>query len=91
MIYVKLPEYVVPCGVCHGTGEYEQTYTAGCGGGYYKSLGKCEYCAREGEYSMTGVGYVYKDDDRWRNAGVPKSVMEQIKRMNVRTAETDDV
>jgi hypothetical protein len=40
---------------------------------------------------MTGVGYVYKGDTRWRNAGVPASVMEQIKRMNVRTMEADDV
>lgn len=32
------------CGVCDGAGKYEQTYTAGCGGGYFRSIGPCDYC-----------------------------------------------
>ena len=81
---LKLPEYVKECGHCAATGEYEQMYTAGCGGGYYRSMGRCDYCTREHEYSPTGVGYVYKHDTKWQNRGVPKSVMEQILRMNPR-------
>lgn len=83
-IYLNLPEYVKACDMCHGTGEYEQTYTAGCGGGYYRSLGPCEYCKPEGKVAFKGIGYVYKNDTRWRNCGVPESVMEQIRRMNPR-------
>lgn len=36
------------CGMCDGAGEYRQTYTAGCGGGYYSSMGDCEYCGGTG-------------------------------------------
>lgn len=32
------------CYTCGGTGMYEQTYTAGCGMGYYRSMGRCERC-----------------------------------------------
>lgn len=32
------------CSTCKGRGSYEQTYTAGCGGGYYRSQGGCDYC-----------------------------------------------
>jgi hypothetical protein len=32
------------CPICSGKTEYEQTYTAGCGGGYFKSMGRCDYC-----------------------------------------------
>lgn len=82
MKYEILPEYVVPCGWCNGTGEYEQMYTVGCGGGYYKSSGPCDHCKQEGVSSYRGVGYIYRDDERWTNAGVPDSVLDQIKRMN---------
>lgn len=83
-IYLNLPEYIRACDMCHGTGEYEQTYTAGCGGGYYRSMGPCEYCMEEGRYSYKGVGYVYINDRRWRHRGVSQSVMTQIQRMNPR-------
>lgn len=33
-----------PCWCCHGEGQYEQTYTNGCGGGYSTMIGQCEYC-----------------------------------------------
>lgn len=36
------------CYVCRGQGQYKQMYTAGCGGGYYSSMGECEYCERTG-------------------------------------------
>lgn len=32
------------CELCGGTGQRKQMYTAGCGGGYYHSMGDCEYC-----------------------------------------------
>lgn len=41
---MALPEYVIDCPLCEGKGEYKQTYTAGCGGGYYQSMGPCEMC-----------------------------------------------
>lgn len=34
----------VVCHMCDGEGQYEQTYTAGCGGGYFKSMGGCDHC-----------------------------------------------
>jgi hypothetical protein len=36
------------CSICEGKGRYRQTYTAGCGGGYYRSVGDCEYCSSLG-------------------------------------------
>lgn len=32
------------CEICDGRGEYKQTYTHGCGRGYYSSMGSCDYC-----------------------------------------------
>lgn len=32
------------CEICDGRGEYEQTYTHGCGRGYYRAVGGCDYC-----------------------------------------------
>lgn len=85
---MKLPEYVIICGVCGGIGEYKQMYTAGCGGGYYHSMGPCDNCQREGQPRyMNGVGYVYKNDLRFCHKGVPESVINQIKRMNQETVE----
>lgn len=42
----KLPYNFVAeiCDTCKGRGEYEQTFTAGCGGGYYHSHSGCDYC-----------------------------------------------
>lgn len=41
---LKLPEFVRVCPLCKGEGKTEQTYTAGCGMGSYRSMGACEYC-----------------------------------------------
>lgn len=46
----KMPENFIAelCGICNGAGEYKQMYTAGCGGGYYHSVGMCDHCEGEG-------------------------------------------
>lgn len=36
------------CSLCHGEGQYEQMFTAGCGGGYFRSMGGCDYCDGRG-------------------------------------------
>lgn len=36
------------CWACKGKTRRDQTYTAGCGGGYYTSSGDCEYCDKTG-------------------------------------------
>jgi hypothetical protein len=55
------------CFMCEGIGEYEQTYTVGCGGGYYRSMGKCDYCGGIG--LRQGDGFI---------APAPLSVLEQV-------------
>ncbi len=40
------------CYFCDGQGSYEQTYTAGCGGGYFRMRGRCDHC--EGVGLMQG-------------------------------------
>lgn len=58
--------YVRPCRVCGGEGRYKQTYTAGCGGGYYTTLGPCDHCDQTGLiYTPTGKA-------------PPRSVLQQI-------------
>ncbi|RWO20711.1 hypothetical protein [Mesorhizobium sp.] len=52
------------CGLCHGEGQYEQMYTAGCGGGYFRSMGGCDYC--------DGTGL------RQGGKPAPRSVVEQV-------------
>ncbi len=54
------------CGMCAGRGQYEQTYTAGCGGGYYRSMGDCDECK--------GYGLVVGRKD------APRSVYDQVMR-----------
>ena len=68
-----LPEYVEICSWCSGTGQTRQTYTAGCGGGYYRANGPCERCSAPGQYA--GIGLVFKST----GAPVGASVVEQIK------------
>ena len=59
------PDYIAEvCGICNGRGEYDQSYTAGCGGGYYRSSGPCDYCER------TGLTQ--------RNRPAPGSVVNQV-------------
>lgn len=39
------PEFVAEiCWGCDGRGEREETFTAGCGGGCYRSRTGCDYC-----------------------------------------------
>lgn len=52
------------CYFCSGEGAYEQTYTIGCGAGYYRSLGRCDHC--EGEGLVIG------------NRAAPRSVIAQV-------------
>lgn len=73
----ELPEYVRLCPMCEGAGKYEQTYTAGCGMGYYRSNGNCEICGKHKRYGQIGPGYVYKAT----NEPVGDSVVAQIETM----------
>lgn len=52
------------CPSCDGEGQRMDTYTAGCGGGYYRAMGGCDYC------DGTGLLQAYKP--------APKSVREQV-------------
>lgn len=60
-----LPEYVTLCNWCGGQGRYEQTYTAGCGMGHYRSSGQCGSC------NGMGLNYAHGDE-------VPVSTIRQI-------------
>ena len=73
---MKLPELVEKCPMCGGKGEYKQTYTAGCGGGYYKSVGPCDFCSHPSLF-FKGLGYRMKD-----GSSVPESVINQIQELN---------
>lgn len=52
------------CFLCAGEGRREQTYTAGCGGGYYRSFGPCDWC--NGRGLMQGT------------SAAPESVVQQV-------------
>ncbi len=77
-----LPEYVKVCPLCDGTGKTRQMFTAGCGGGYYHSMSRCEMCGKgmkdSAAYYDRGMGFIYKD------SGVPvgASVIAQIETLN---------
>lgn len=88
--YLKLPKYVKPCYSCHGEGEYRQMYNAGCGGGYYHSTGDCEHCRLEGRDWGKGQGYVYIWNEKWKDGGIPDTVLDQIKRMNPQPLEIEE-
>lgn len=47
-------DYLVTCYFCSGNGEYEQTYTAGCGGGYFRMKGICDHCGGAGIRTING-------------------------------------
>lgn len=36
--------YLETCRMCGGDGAYNQTYTVGCGGGYFTMKDSCDYC-----------------------------------------------
>lgn len=71
---ITLPEYVEPCWACDGAGEREQSYTAGCGMGYYRTTGPCDHCRPRGSRHYNGQGYVYKET----GTPVPDSVLIQM-------------
>ncbi|MCW3783563.1 hypothetical protein [Defluviimonas salinarum] len=78
-----LPDYVRRCGACDGAGEYPQRYTAGCGMGYYTSMGRCDVCRDPDDGSnWKGVGLLYRDTGK----PVPKSVVIQIENARQRRA-----
>jgi len=52
------------CAVCQGKGQYEQQYTAGCGGGCYRSQGPCNWCR--------GIGLMQADK------GAPGDLVLQV-------------
>ena len=52
------------CPLCEGEGATLQTYTAGCGRGYYKARGPCELC--KGASLVIG------------GKPAPKSVIQQV-------------
>ena len=47
-------DYLETCTMCAGEGEYLQTYTAGCGGGYFSMNGRCDYCEATGIRTING-------------------------------------
>jgi len=56
------------CGLCQGEGQYEQMFTAGCGGGYYRSMSGCDFC--DGTGLRQGAGPASKSVvDQVVNAG----------------------
>lgn len=64
------------CPICDGKGEYEQTFRAGCGGGYYRSGGDCAYCQETGMVIITGHP-------------APVSVVEQVLTAGRRAAKAE--
>jgi len=46
LMHPEFSAYV--CNVCDGKGAYSQKYTAGCGHGYFQSMGPCDYCRGTG-------------------------------------------
>lgn len=63
------------CWACDGAGERKQTFTAGCGGGYFSSMSGCDYC--------DGTGLLQGDKP------APASVREQV--INVSVAASNEV
>ncbi len=72
---MSLFNHVMKCKLCDGKGEYEQTYNAGCGRGYYRSMGQCDGCK--------GMKYRYRESYE----PVPPSVLNQINVELERTAK----
>lgn len=70
-------DYLKACPWCAGEGDYNQTYTAGCGGGYLTMKGRCDLC--------DGDGVVLLNRDR-----VSKSHLAQIETKRRKHLETRD-
>jgi len=47
-------DYLETCYFCSGNGEYNQTYTAGCGGSYFTMKGRCDHCHGAGIKTING-------------------------------------
>jgi|GEM_PF-3991528 len=47
-------DYLETCRMCGGEGRYDQTYTVGCGGGYFTMKGECSYCGETGIRTING-------------------------------------
>jgi len=75
---VVLPEYVKACTVCEGEGRYVQSYNAGCGGGFFSSLGECDYCE--------GTGLIMKQT----GVSAPLSVVNQIEQQLLAVKQEPD-
>lgn len=65
-IKFKCLDGIEVCPLCHGNGKRVQTYNNGCGMGFSRSTGPCDFC--------NVTGFVYKDTAR----GVTLSVTNQI-------------
>jgi len=52
--HIEGMDYLETCRMCGGDGEYLQTYTAGCGGGYFSMKGRCDYCEATGIRTING-------------------------------------
>lgn len=85
-VNIELPEKVEKCPICKGFGHYNQTYNAGCGMGFYRSSGPCDYCYHPKLY-MCGSGFVYKNSN-FKEKSIPESVLVQIYEANKATIET---
>jgi len=70
--HLELPDDVEVCPICRGKGLYMQTYTAGCGGGYFRMEGPCDYCRSSWQFGA-GLGYIMKN----RNP-VPEFIFRHI-------------
>lgn len=47
-------DYLETCRMCGGEGSYSQTYTVGCGGGYFSMKGPCSHCSETGIRTING-------------------------------------
>lgn len=47
-------DYLEACRMCGGNGEYNQTYTAGCGQGYFTMKSTCNHCGGTGIRTING-------------------------------------
>ena len=76
---LNLPEYVtLPAVSWIRRNHATMRGPAGCGGGYYKSLGSCEMCGKHTKYGRPGPGYIYRETGE----PVGESVLAQIRSMN---------
>lgn len=74
---ITLPPHIALCGICNGKGQYEQTYTAGCGMGSFRSVGRCDHC--EGTGLRLTLDNPFVDTSRMKiDAGDLKPLIAQL-------------